>query len=575
MSRRALVAPALLLAALAAGCATPPPPPTQAAAQPPAAPPPEVRNDSGGPLLPEQAAYDVGHVDLALSVDPAAKSIAGTATLELRILSPLSSLLLDLDRRLTVTAVRASTGGAEAPAAFEHRDGRLRIALGREVAAGGSVRVAVDYHGSPREAKKAPWDGAFTWAKTKAGQPWIATSVEGEGGDMWWPCRDHPSDKPDSFALHIRVPAPLVVASNGRLERVEEHGDGTRTYHWRTAYPISNYNIALNIAPYETVTASYTSVTGEVVPATFWFVPEDKAQAERIFPEMLRHLRFYERTLGPYPFRREKYGVAETPHLGMEHQSIIAYGNKFRPGPHGFDWLHHHELGHEWWGNLVTAPDWSDFWIHEGLCTYMQALYAEEREGVMAYHHTLYEHRRLIKNKGPVAPVGPTPMSYMDDEIGTDVYYKGEWIIHMVRYLIGRDDTLRLLRRFAYPTETAELAGDGSACRFATTADFIAHTNRIAGRDLTWLLNLYLRQPALPELLSTYQDGALTLRWKTPDGYPFPMPVEVEVNGASERVPMPDGQAVLRGERYRGAKLDPDQWILKQPRVISARGETD
>jgi aminopeptidase N len=257
----------------------------------------------------------------------------------------------------------------------------------------------------------------------------------------------------------------------------------------------------------------------------------------------------------------------------MEHQSIIAYGNKFRPGKHGYDWLHHHELGHEWWGNLVTAPDWSDFWIHEGLCTYMQALYAEEREGVMAYHHALYENRRRIQNKHAVAPSAPVTMKTMEDTAESDAYAKGAWVIHMVRYLVGREDTLRLLRRFAYPTPAAEAAGDGSACRFATTADLVALASQIAGRDLSWLFNLYLHQPALPELESTFRDGELTLRWKTPDGYPFPMPVEVEAGGVRERVDMANGAAVLRGERYREAKVDPDFWILKQPRLIDVRGE--
>ena len=133
--------------------------------------------------------------------------------------------------------------------------------------AGSRVVAAVDYAGRPREAVKAPWDGGFTWSKTKEGQPWIATSVQGEGADLWWPCKDHPSDKPESFTLRIRVPRALVVAANGRLIEVLTHEDGTRTYHWHTAFPISNYNVALNIAPYETITTNYTSVTGEIVPA--------------------------------------------------------------------------------------------------------------------------------------------------------------------------------------------------------------------------------------------------------------------------------------------------------------------
>lgn len=572
--------PALLsilsTALLLSGCHTPPrpkaPAPVAAKAPPPTPPrPPTEESDSGAPLMKEQAAYDVQHYDLSLQIDPKKKSIAGTGTIEVKVLSPMAWLVLDLDPRLKVNRIRllGSPGAsAEKEVSFDHRGSKLWIFLGQEAPANSLVVAAVDYEGIPREASHAPWDGAFSWSKTKDGQPWIATSVQTGGADTWWPCKDHPSDKPESFTLRIRVPKPLVVAANGRLIEVLTHDDGTWTYHWQTDFPISNYNISLNIAPYETITTNYTSVTGEIVPATYWVLPENKAKGEKIFPEMLEHLNFYERLLGPYPFRGEKYGVVETPHLGMEHQSIIGYGNNYKGGPHGYDWLHHHELGHEWWGNLVTAKDWSHFWIHEGLCTYMQALYAEEREGLMAYHHALYENRRRIRNQYPVVPATPTGMKEMERTVPDDVYFKGAWIPHMLRYLLGRDKMLLVLRRFCYPTPELEKTTDGSACHFVTTADFVHQTEVTSGRDLSWFFNLYLNQPKLPKLISEFKGDKLLLRWETPKGFPFPMPLEVEVNGQVERIEMPNGQAELKGARYAKARLDPQMWILKEPRLI-------
>lgn len=541
----------------------------------PAAQKKEARTESeysGGVLLKEQAAYDVRDCELDLAVNPKKKSIAGTARIGVRLLQPLDWLVLDLDPRLTVKHIAVATGGA-APArmAFERRGGRLWINLGAEQPAGTDLQAVIEYSGKPREAVRAPWDGGFVWTKTPSGQPWIATACEGEGGDLWWPCKDHPSDKPSSFTLRIRVPEPLVVASNGRLVEVVQHKDRTRTYHWHTDYPINNYNIALNIAPYETVTGSYTSVTGEKVPVTYWVLPENRAAGEKIFPEFLAHLNFYERMLGPYPFRGEKYGVAETPHLGMEHQSIIAYGNKYRGGPHGYDWLHHHELGHEWFGNLVTVSDWRDFWIHEGLCTYMQPLYAEEREGLMAYHHAMYSNRRSIENKHAMVPAGPATMQVMDDDLGNEVYNKGAWVVHMLRYLIGREDTLKVLRRFCYPTPELERSTDGRACHFVTSEDFIRTASEVAGRDLHWFFNLYLYQPKLPRLVSTIEGGKLLLRWETPDGYPFPMPVEIEVDGRPERIEMPGGKAELDAARYGHGHLDPNFWILKENRLMAVQ----
>ena len=530
--------------------------------------------DSGGPLMKEQAAFDVQHYDLNLRVDPARKYISGTATIEVKVLEPMAWLVLDLDPRLTVKRTRLATGrdnGLGTNVVFEQRGGKLWMCLNRLMPAETRLVAAIDYEGRPREAVRPPWDGGFVWSKTKGGQPWIATAVQVEGADLWWPCKDHPSDKPESFTLRIRVPRPLVVASNGRLIDVLPHADGTRTYHWHTAFPISNYSVALNIAPYETITGNYTSVTGEIIPVTYWVLPENKAKGEKLFPEMLEHLNFYERLLGPYPFGGEKYGVAETPHLGMEHQSIIGYGNRYQGGPHGYDWLHHHELGHEWWGNLVTAEDWRHFWIHEGLCTYMQALYAEEREGVMAYHHALYENRRAIRNQHALVPEKPTSMREMEKTVGNDAYFKGAWVVHMLRYLLGREQMLTVLRRFAYPTPAMEKLTDGSACRFVSSADFVRRAEQVSGRDLGWFFNLYLYQPKLPKLVSAIQGDKLLLRWETPKGYPFPMPLEIERNGHIERIEMPDGKAELSAADYGRGRLDPNMWILKESRLIDVQ----
>lgn len=514
----------------------------------------------------EQAAFDVKHYDLSLTVDPKRKHIAGTASVEVLATDKLSWLILDLDPRFKVSQVRI----ADEKRWFQHRGTKLWINLNGDISKGNRIVASIDYQGHPRQAIRAPWDGGFTWSKTTNGHPWIATTVQGEGADLWWPCKDHPSDKPESFTLRIRVPKNLVVAANGRLIEEINHIDGTKTYHWHTAFPISNYNVALNIAPYDTLTTNYTSVAGDIIPVTYWILPENKSKGAKLLPEIIDHLHFYERILGPYPFRAEKYGVAETPHLGMEHQSIIAYGNNYRGGPHGYDWLHHHELGHEWWGNLVTAQDWRHFWIHEGTCTYMQALYAEEREGIMAYHHFMYDKRKLVKSQHPIVPSTSTGMADMFKKLGNDPYYKGAWMLHTLRYLVGKEQTLNILRRFCYPTSESEKINNGSAVRFVNSQEFIRNVEKVTGHKLDWMFNLYLNQPKLPKLISEIKGDKLLLRWEVPRGFEFPMPLEVEVDGKIERVEMISGQTTLDANRYRNAVVDPNSWILKETRLISA-----
>ena len=235
--------------------------------------------DSGGVMPPEQAAYDVLFYDLALHVSPADSTIHGTLTATARIHAPVPVFMLDLDPLLGVEGVEDRRTGAALP--FTRDGGRLRMAFPYMKQPGDTVMVAVTYGGRPRIAPNPPWSGGFTWARTPGGAPWIATTCQQEGADIWWPVKDHVADEPDSMALHITVPDPLVVASNGRLRRVEPHPDGTRTYHWFVSTSIDTYNVALNIAPYRVLTDSLTSVAGDAFPVVFYVLPEYEEQGRR------------------------------------------------------------------------------------------------------------------------------------------------------------------------------------------------------------------------------------------------------------------------------------------------------
>ena len=529
---------------------------------------------SGGPLMPEQAAYDVTFYELDLDVRPDVRAIDGALVVHARIVQPVEHLVLDLDTALTVSDVRLRREGATDVLPYARREGKLWCDLGGMRQPGESVVVEVAYGGRPRVAPNPPWVGGFTWAETEGGQPWIATTVQVDGADLWWPTKDHPSDEPDSVALHVTVPPPLVVASNGRLREVEEEADGRRTYRWFVSTPINNYNVALNIAPYETIEGVYESVVGDTIPVTFWVLPEAYEKGQELFPQFMEHLRFYESLLGPYPFRADKYGVAHTPHLGMEHQTIIAYGHDFTDNAYGFDYLHHHELGHEWWGNLVSAADWQDFWIHEGFCTYMQALYAERLGGEAAYHRYLAGQRGGIRNRQPVAPREPrtttqmyfTPPDYTESD--GDIYYKGAWVLHTLRYLIGDEAFFQTLRRMAYPDPAMERVTDGRQARFATTDDVRRIAERTSGRELGWFFEVYLRQPALPRLVAEQAENALQLRWHLPEGLPndldFPMPVDVQIDGERRRVEVTrEGVAVSLPRPEADVTVDPLGWVLK------------
>lgn len=523
--------------------------------------------DSGGPLRYEQAAYDVSWYGLDLELFPERKAIQGSLTVQATIVHPVDVLLLQLDSKLQVDSVRTSMRSLP----FTHQAGWLTVQLGRTLQTRERVEVTVFYGGIPHEAVRPPWDGGFTWATTPSGQPWIATSVQGEGADLWWPVKDHPSDEPDSMHLRFTVPAPLFAASNGRLTAVDTLPNHRLRYVWHVSTPINNYGVAVHAGPYEVLEDTFTSVAGETFPLYFYVLPENRVDAERLFPQIRAHLAWFEARLGPYPFRADKYAVAHTPFLGMEHQTLIAYGSNFSDGDDGFDWLHHHELGHEWWGNLVTAWDWRDFWIHEGFCTYMQALYAEDLQGEAGYMRQMLRYRAPILNRLPLAPfeTRTTDQMYFTNAArrtpNNDIYYKGAWVLHSLRYVMGDEAFFEALRRFVYPTEAEERQLTPHPARFVTTSDFITLASTVHGAPLDWFFEVYLRQPELPQLHVEERAGGMFMQWQTPNNLPFPMPVElrwsdnrverVEVTQAGILVPFPSGQPL--------PEIDPRRRLLR------------
>lgn len=518
--------------------------------------------DSGGVVPSEQASYDVTYYDLSVTVQPGREAIAGRLRVQADIESPLEVFVLNLDRRLSVTNVWANEVEGQEPLSRERRAGKneLWITLPNRKASGTDVDLTVAYEGTPRKAPNPPWEGGFTWAETPEGDPWIATSGQTSGADLWWPVKDHPSDEPDSMDIAVTVPDSLVAASNGVLQNVTRESDSTETYQWHVSTSINSYGVTLNVAPYSVIDTSYASTAGTRVPVLFYVLPSDTGAARSNLPHFLRHVRYLEETLGPYPFRADKYGIAQTPFLGMEHQTLIAYGNDFgRTGGLGyrakFDALHFHELAHEWYGNCVTVRDWKDFWIHEGTATYLEALYTESRRGNQAYHERIGYFRDQLANETSIARRSPTSAQ---DIYGRDVYYKGALVLHTLRSMIGADAVQTLLRRFVSPDSTEE-----PVCRHVDTDAFLGLAESISGRDLDGFADIYLYEADLPRLDTTRTETALRLRWTNTGDASFEVPVPVAVGDSVRHVSMSEGRGEFRVPDDAAVRIDPEGWVLR------------
>ena len=484
---------------------------------------------SGAPMTAEQQAVAFESAELSFKVFPDTHRLDGDATLRFRATAPVERLVVDLDGNYDIKSVSVD-GTALPDAAYDNPDGRLTVRLPQPLAIGDQADLRVVYTGKPHVADRAPWDGGFVWATAPTGEPWIATAVQGEGCDLFWPCIDHPMGEPEVVTQHITVPDPLVAAGNGVAMGMDQH-DGWRTWHWRTENP-NTYAIALNIGPYELLQGEYESRFGNTIPLRFWHLRGNGDKAARLFEEFPLMLDFFESSIGPYPFAGEKMGVVETPHLGMEHQTINAYGNDYKQSEYGFDWLLQHEFAHEWFGNQLTNVNWDDMWLHEGFGSYMQPLYGQYLRGDAAYYAQLHGQRTSLANKYPVVSGKPMLEEAVYDKEhgpGNDIYAKGSVMLHSLRELIGDEAFFAATRRLVYGTDQPRPGN--FAPRYASTGDFIDIVNDVTGKDYRWFFDVYLYSAALPELVASRDADGLVLRWKTAGDKPFPMPVDVRVGG--------------------------------------------
>tara|TARA_B100001093_G_scaffold512404_1_gene582187 strand:+ start:84 stop:1697 length:1614 start_codon:yes stop_codon:yes gene_type:complete len=507
---------------------------------------------SGGPLSKSQASMDVKHYFLDLRVDPHKKSISGTSTIQFILKEDTPVLEIDLYKNFTISGVSIDGTSLD----FKHQENKVFIEnLGFELFV--LHKLEIKYGGRPPVAKRPPWDGGFTWEKSQSGDPWVGVSCQGNGAYIWYPCKEHPSDKADSADIKITAPDPVMAVSNGLLFSKQKTGGRWTTWHWKTKYPISTYNINFTLGNYEIVEKE-GYVLDEPLKIIYYVLPEAKKGAMELLNMSEEYLNFYANHFGQYPWIKEKFGLVHAPYWGMEHQTINAYGNEYKKTKLGYDFILFHEMGHEWFGNYLSVADWSEFWIHEGFDTYAEALFVEEKYGWnKAVQFVKDRYKNNIKNEFPIL-MGEDGTSRHPS--GNDVYYKGAHVLHTLRFLIGDKVFKSSIKEFVQMPK--ELGGNQTS-----TKEFIALVNENTNLDLQWFFDVYIYQNKLPVLnvKKTKEDKAtfLDLWWENKD---FEMPIEISYNALNGKVKRklfinknPIRIALLSNEQY---VLDPEGWIL-------------
>ncbi len=478
-----------------------------------------------GTITDERSWWDLNYYHLDIKVDPEKRTIKGSNTVGYTVLNSNKLMQIDLQEPLNITSVKQNNKSLN----FTREGNAYFIELKKKQKVGKVNYITIEYEGKPKVAIRAPWDGGLSWEKDNNGIDFIATSCQGLGASVWWPNKDHMYDEVDSMLMSVNVPKHLVNVSNGRLRKVIEKDDNTKTYQWYVSNPINNYGVNINIGDYVNFSEKYNGEKG-ILDLDYYVLRDNLEKAKEQFKQVPMMLDAFEHWFGPYPFYEDSFKVVEVPYLGMEHQSSITYGNKYMQGYLGrdlsgtgwglkFDYIIIHEAGHEWFANNITYIDIADMWVHEGFTCYSENLYVDYHYGKEASADYVIGSRRGIGNRRPI--IGPYNVNR---EGSGDMYSKGANILHTLRQIAKDDEKWRFILRglnkeFYHQTVSSKQIEE--------------YISKNIGFDLKYVFDQYLRDIRVPVLEYFIKDGVLKYRWtETIDG--FNMPIEITLDNENK-----------------------------------------
>jgi len=451
--------------------------------------------------------WDVKKYDIVVEPNFEAKSIKGSNKISLTIEKDVKNPTFQIDLQKPMKADKIT---ASFPIVEKKIDGDfIFLYTKKSFKKGEKFTIDINFSGNPVIAKNAPWDGGWMFTKDKNGNPWMTVADEGIGASIWLPVKDIWSDEPDNgVTLKIITPKDLVGVGNGRLIKEENLGD-KKSWLWEVKNPINDYSIIPSIGKYVNFKDTFEGEKGKL-DLDYWVLDYNLDKAKKQFEQVKPMLSAFEYWFGPYPFYEDSYKIVESPHLGMEHQSNVAYGNKYQNGYLGrdlsgtgvglkWDYIIIHESGHEWFANNITAKDQADMWIHESFTMYSEPLFVERYMDKASAEKYVQGVRQMISNDKPI--IGTYGIR---NEGSGDMYPKGANMIHTIRQVINNDEKFRQILRglnkdFYHQTVTTKQIED--------------YFIQKSGIDLQSIFDQYLRTVKIPTLEYKQTGNQLTYKW--------------------------------------------------------------
>ena len=476
-----------------------------------------------GSITQERSWWDLQYYHLKIKVNPEEKYLIGENTIKYQVLNSYQTMQIDLQPPMLITKVLQNNKELQ----FKRDGNAYFIELSEKQNAGDIKEIVVSFEGKPKESARPPWDGGVTWTKDKNGNDFIVTTCQGDGASLWWACKDHMYDEPDSMLISVTVPNPLLNVSNGRLRKIEQNPDNTNTSHWFVSNPINNYGVNINVGDYVHFSEKYNGEKG-ILDCDYYVLSYNLEKAKEYFKEVPRMLEALEYWFGPYPFYEDSYKLVEVPYFGMEHQSSVTYGNGYTTGFHGtdvsgtgigfkFDFIIVHESAHEWFANSITYKDIADMWIHESFAAYSENLFADYFFGKEDCTKYVIGTRKNIQNDRPI--IGTYNVNYSGSG---DMYPKGANMLHTLRQIVNNDKKWRNILRglseeFYHQTVTTEQIEN--------------YFSKSLNMDLNSFFNQYLRDVRIPVLEYSINENVIKYRWgNCVEG--FNIPVKVYINNS-------------------------------------------